>query len=198
MKVGCMRKPHFFFLLVLLLAASPSFAQVGPVIKSDCVITWVANSEPDLTGYLLYSGPAPGIYGEPKTILAPATKTNCSTLGIVANGQYYIAIASYDTSRNQSLISFGVPFYLQLPIAQTVIVSIAKSGTGSGTVRSSPAGINCGDICSDEFPSSTQVTLTARAARRSVFAGWIGGGCSGTGPCTVTATNMITTVFNRH
>jgi hypothetical protein len=137
------------------------------------------------------------MYGEPTTILAPATNTKCSSLGIVTSGQYYIAIAAYDTSRNQSLMSFGVPFYLQLPIAQTVIVSIATSGTGNGTVRSSPEGITCGTICSNEFPPSTQVTLSARAARRSVFAGWIGGGCSGTGPCTVTATNLVTAVFNR-
>jgi hypothetical protein len=32
------------------------------------------------------------------------------------------------------------------------------------------------------------VTLTATAASGSTFAGWSGGGCSGTGTCTVTMT----------
>ncbi len=37
------------------------------------------------------------------------------------------------------------------------------------------------------------VTLTASAASGSTFAGWTGGGCTGTGPCTVTM-NASTTV----
>lgn len=69
------------------------------------------------------------------------------------------------------------------PVTHTLTVS--RSGTGSGTVTSSPAGISCGSTCSDAFAAGTQVTLSATAAAGSVFAGW-GGGCSGTGTCVVT------------
>jgi len=191
------RQLYFIFLLVLLLNPSPSFAQLGPIVTSDCQINWEPNSESDLVGYRLYSETSPGIYGVPTSILAPTTSTKCSSLNIKTNGQYYIAISAYDTTGNESLISFSVPFYLQLPIAPTVIVSVAKSGTGSGKVTSSPAGINCGAVCSYEFPPSTTVTLSAQAGTRSVFTGWSGGDCSGTGTCTVTATNLVTAVFDR-
>jgi len=73
---------------------------------------------------------------------------------------------------------------------------VARSGTGSGTVTSSPAGIDCGSTCSASFASGTSVTLTASAAADSTFAGW-SGACSGTGPCTVSMTEArsVTATF---
>jgi alpha-tubulin suppressor-like RCC1 family protein len=65
-------------------------------------------------------------------------------------------------------------------------LTVVKSGTGSGTVTSFPAGIDCGSDCGQGYPDGTPVTLTATPAGGSFFAGWSGGGCSGTGPCTVT------------
>jgi hypothetical protein len=64
-------------------------------------------------------------------------------------------------------------------------LTVAASGTGSGTATSNPAGINCGTSCSAQFDDGTQVTLTAAAASGSTFTGWSGGGCSGTGTCHV-------------
>ncbi len=66
-----------------------------------------------------------------------------------------------------------------------VPVNVTKNGLGSGTVTSSPVGINCGPDCSEEFPEGTAVTLTAKAGEGSKFTGWSGGGCasSGTDPC---------------
>lgn len=61
---------------------------------------------------------------------------------------------------------------------------LTTSRIGSGTVTSSPAGINCGTTCSASFSSGTRVVLTASPARGYVFAGW-SGACSGTDPCTV-------------
>ncbi len=62
---------------------------------------------------------------------------------------------------------------------------VTKSGTGAGTVTSSPAGINCGSDCSETLPSGTSVTLTAAPAAGSSFTAWSGSGCSGTSTCTV-------------
>jgi hypothetical protein len=64
-------------------------------------------------------------------------------------------------------------------------ISVSKSGAGTGTVTSSPAGINCGDDCSEVYTQGTKVTLTAKADVNSTFTGWSGGGCSGTGTCIV-------------
>jgi hypothetical protein len=65
-------------------------------------------------------------------------------------------------------------------------ITVGKTGTGSGTVTSSPTGINCGSTCYSPFDNSTVVTLTAVAATGSTFTGWSGSGCSGTGTCVVT------------
>ncbi len=62
---------------------------------------------------------------------------------------------------------------------------VSKSGTGSGTVSSSPAGINCGSDCSETLADGTSVTLTASPAGGSSFTAWSGAGCSGTSTCTV-------------
>ena len=71
--------------------------------------------------------------------------------------------------------------------------TIAKAGTGSGTVVSSPPGIDCGDNCVTSYPAGKVITLTATAAWGSFFSGWSGGGCSGTAPCVI-AGNMPVTV----
>lgn len=67
-------------------------------------------------------------------------------------------------------------------------LSVQKSGSGSGIVTSGPAGINCGATCQAKFTEGTPVTLTAAPAPGSSFAGWSGGGCTGTGTCEVTLT----------
>lgn len=69
--------------------------------------------------------------------------------------------------------------------------------TGQGTVGSSPAGINCGDDCSESFAENTQVTLTATPATGFVFAGW-SGDCTGNTVCQVTmnAAKTVTATFN--
>jgi hypothetical protein len=73
-------------------------------------------------------------------------------------------------------------------------LTVSKAGTGSGTVTSSPAGINCGSTCSANYDSGTVVTLTAGAAAGSTFGGWSGGGCSGTGVVCSVPVNAATTV----
>ena len=64
-------------------------------------------------------------------------------------------------------------------------LSVFRSGTGSGSVSSSPAGIACGEACAFEFAGDQVVTLTPSAAEGSEFAGW-SGACSGAGACQVT------------
>ncbi len=64
-------------------------------------------------------------------------------------------------------------------------LGVERSGSGQGTVTSSPGGIDCADKCVEVFSSLTEVTLTAAADAVSNFAGW-SGPCSGTGSCVVT------------
>jgi hypothetical protein len=81
-------------------------------------------------------------------------------------------------------------------LASTPLLTLTKSGAGSGTVTSSLPGINCGSTCSASYASSTVVTLTATADAGSYFAGW-SPPCVGNDTCTVTVTGStrITAAF---
>lgn len=68
---------------------------------------------------------------------------------------------------------------------------ITKTGSGSGTVSSDPAGIDCGPTCSNGFVQGSTVTLSATASSGSQFAGW-SGACTGTGTCAVVAGSQAT------
>jgi phospholipase C len=78
-----------------------------------------------------------------------------------------------------------------------VQLTVQNAGTGTGTVTSSPTGINCGTTCSATFGLGTSVTLTAAPSTGSTFAGW-SGACSGTSTCavTLTAATSVTATFN--
>lgn len=80
--------------------------------------------------------------------------------------------------------------------APTIVLSVSKSGSGTGVVTSSPSAINCGDTCNASIASGTSVTLYAAADPTSRFDGW-SGPCTGTGPCTVSisAATTVTALF---
>jgi hypothetical protein len=59
------------------------------------------------------------------------------------------------------------------------LLSVAIKGDGSGSVTSSPAGIQCGADCNESYEPGTGVVLTANPAGSSTFAGW-SGACTGT------------------
>jgi hypothetical protein len=51
-------------------------------------------------------------------------------------------------------------------------VTLTVSINGEGWVESTPAGINCGSVCSAQFPSGTVVDLAALPVTGSAFGGW--------------------------
>lgn len=71
-------------------------------------------------------------------------------------------------------------------------LTVETSGSGQGTVRSLPAGIECGVACSATFQTGSAVTLTATPDSTSGFGGW-GGACAGESEtsCIVTMTSAL-------
>jgi hypothetical protein len=77
----------------------------------------------------------------------------------------------------------------------THTLAVSKAGTGSGTVTSTPAGIDCGADCSQDYDHGTVVTLTATPDTGSTFAGWSGDGDCSDGSVTMDAARSCTATF---
>jgi hypothetical protein len=75
-------------------------------------------------------------------------------------------------------------------------LEISSAGGGSGSVVSAQADVACASLCSYDFEVGESVALAARPAAGSTFAGWSGGGCSGTGTCEVTLNTDTAVVAN--
>jgi hypothetical protein len=119
-------------------------------------------------------------------------------------------LTARDTNANDMTDAFN---FQQAPLPPLVLsprtcpfsVLVSLSGTGSGSVTSSSAGINCGsaipNVCAASFASGSSVTLTATPSGSSTFAGWTGA-CSSTSgnTCTISATTpkaaKVTVTFN--
>jgi len=86
---------------------------------------------------------------------------------------------------------------ITLGFASNPPLRVFINGTGSGTVTSNPAGIDCDPDCIESFGLDEVVTLIATPATGSTFSGWAGEGCSGTGTCEVTmdAARSVTATF---
>ena len=77
-----------------------------------------------------------------------------------------------------------------LPAASTIMqtLRVNKAGHGTGTVTSTPAGINCGSTCSYNYSQGSSVILSAKPDKGFSFTGW-SGVCTGRATCAV---SMVT------
>ena len=78
----------------------------------------------------------------------------------------------------------------------SLLVAVNMMGTGAGSITSVPGGITCPPTCSAQFGTQTIVRLEANPDSNSVFDGWSGGGCSGTGDCLVQPPANVTGEFS--
>ncbi|MCH7666385.1 MAG: hypothetical protein IH936_10715, partial [Acidobacteria bacterium] len=74
-------------------------------------------------------------------------------------------------------------------------LTVAKAGSGAGTVTSSPAGINCGGDCAEVYTSGTVVNLTPTPGAGSAFTGWSGDADCLNGQVTMSAPRSCTATF---
>ncbi len=133
---------------------------------------------------------------------SPASTANAVTAGYAVTAtpvrcmasQMLPAVGSPNrTATDQSKLAAVIA---ALPGGCAYNLAVAKAGTGTGTVTSSPTGVSCGTDCSQSYASGTVVTLTRTAAAGSAFTGW-SGACTGTGSCQVTmnAAKSVTASF---
>lgn len=69
------------------------------VFAGEAILSWNANSEPDLAGYKVYYGTSSQDYGIPIDV---GNFTSHTLTGLTKGTTYYFAITAYDTSSNES------------------------------------------------------------------------------------------------
>ncbi|MPZ76361.1 MAG: hypothetical protein GEU77_07535 [Deltaproteobacteria bacterium] len=175
----------FFFMLVFGLFGAQSMADAA-----ELRLTWNDNST-DETGFNIERRvSSSGTYQQVANV--QANVTSYADPNVSYNTTYCYRVRAYNSS---SFSGYSNEFCAMAPAA-TFTVSVSRSGTGSGTVTSSPAGITCGNDCSEIYAMDTSVTLTASAAAGSTFAGWTGNADCADGHVTVNLDIGCTAVFS--
>jgi hypothetical protein len=74
-------------------------------------------------------------------------------------------------------------------------LTLSRTGSGNGTVTSSPSGIDCGSACRTYFDADSVVMLTATPTSFSTFDGWSGNSDCSDGVVTLSAAASCTATF---
>jgi hypothetical protein len=106
-------------------------------------------------------------------------------LAIDPAGKVYVTSGNSDNSESSQLDKEGKPvegslLYSFEPTSAARTLEVTPIGAGVGTVKSEPAGINCGSACAAEYDEGSKVTLTATPDSHSNFVGWSGCGATPT------------------
>jgi hypothetical protein len=117
-------------LLLALTLLGWTAATAAPAYGANVLVSWDANTEPDLAGYKVKYGQSPGVHD---TVVDVGNVTSTPINGLTDGATYYFIVTAYDNSTNESAPSAEVMADLSTPNnAPTVIapadVSIEATG----------------------------------------------------------------------
>ena len=180
--------PYFLFLLITLVAIPLGTVSLASAAK--LTLTWVDTSNSENGFRIERRMGTSGSYQQYAEVAANAVTYTDANVSSATT--YCYRVASFN--------SVGTSGYSNENCATTPVdtfaLTVSRAGSGSGTITSSPAGINCSSDCSENYPSGTVITLTATAASGSTFAGWSGQADCADGMVTVNASLNCTATFN--
>ncbi|MBI3806906.1 MAG: YncE family protein [Nitrospirae bacterium] len=125
------------------------------------------------------------------SVVSTATDQVISTFN-VGSGPTGIAISP--DGKHAYVTASGANTVFELGGPRTL--TVAKGGTGIGTVTSSPEGITCGGTCQASFDFGAFVTLTATPDSGSSFSSWGGDPDCSDGRVTLNVNMSCTATFN--
>jgi hypothetical protein len=159
-------------------------------------LSWTASL--DATRYHIYrftfpDGPSIRVGTQSDTSFSDTSPSSCTSYYFSVRAAKNETCESYDSNSNSVFVTTSgssCPF--------TVVAQTVGGGEGEveGTITSSPAGINCGADCREEYPFNTQVTLTATPTEGFFFYGW-SDSCTGRGTCVMTQPGRVSALFSR-
>jgi hypothetical protein len=137
-------------------------------------LAWSPSASPGVAGYVInYGTDATNLNSQ----MDVGTNTNVTVTGLQAGTTNYFEVVAYDVFGDQSppsnLIDYTVPTAVSLA---TQTVTAQTNGTTEFTLLMSGDGTFEPNLRSTIFEAGKRYTLTAKAAKGFVFAGWISNG----------------------
>ena len=175
---------------------NPSVTRLSTdTIGATFAFAWAAGS--GATSYAYTVAFSDGSWSQQSTVTTSSFQLRIPYHASGAAVAGYICVKSVNAAGQSGLSCNSVPVPARGATPLPVTLSVTKTGSGSGTVTSTPSGISCGTTCSQSVTLGTALTLTATPASGSTFGGWTGA-CSGTASCalTVSAATTVTATFN--
>src|SRR5262249_47548669 len=129
--------------LILLLIALlfPAWAEPGQL-----TLTWVDNSTNESGFKIERKQGTNGTYAQIATLWI--NTTSYVDTAVTSGSTYCYHVNAYNSAGGSSFSNESCGVVPAVPTGGGVTLTVATSGTGSGTVSSNPAGINCGTSCS--------------------------------------------------
>lgn len=183
------RAVSYFLLLLITLVAIP-LGTVSLASAAKLTLTWVDTSNSENGFRIERRIGTSGSYQQYAEVAANAVTYTDVNLSSATTYCYRITAFNSVGSSGYSDENCATT------LADTFSLTVSRAGSGSGTVASSPAGINCSSDCTENYPSGTVVTLIATAASGSTFAGWSGHADCVDGNVSVNANLNCTATFN--
>ena len=108
----------------------------------------------------------------------------------IEDGVGHTRDAPWTIERTYSNASVLLGYYFVLDRHE---VAVSRSGSGTGRVVSSPAGVDCGSSCSKAFDYGSKVALTAIPDAGSTFSKWTGVCAGQAATCHLTVNTAVST-----
>jgi List-Bact-rpt repeat protein len=184
-KVGRTHPVLLFILVTLVFSFGPSIA-----LAQQLSLSWTDNSGGQ-AGFVIQRGTSTsGPYNDIAQVALGVTSYSDTAVSAGVTYCYRVAATQGDLVSAFSNLACASPSGISPSSMFNVVAS--KTGTGTGLVSSTPAGIDCGTTCSYTYLAGTVVTVATTPSSGSTFRGWSGGGCSGTAACTLTGNGSVT------